>query len=172
MVVSATAFARAFGVGELVIGLTVVAVGTSLPEVAASLIAALHGERDIAVGNAVGSNIFNIVTVLGLTGILAPGGMEVARAVLAFDLPVMIAVAVACLPLFFTGQAVSRWEGALLLAYYGVYMLYLVLAAQHHELLPLFSGTVALYVIPLTALTLAVVTWREARRRLRGNAVR
>jgi cation:H+ antiporter len=165
MVGSATIFARAFGVSELVIGLTVVAVGTSLPEVAASVIAALRGERDIAVGNAVGSNIFNIVAVLGLTAVFAPDGVPVAKAALAFDLPVMIAVAVACLPLFFTGQLVARWEGALLLAYYGAYMLYLALAAQHHGLLELFSATMALFVAPLTALTLVVVVWRELRTR-------
>jgi cation:H+ antiporter len=163
LVASATVFARALGVSELVIGLTVVAVGTSLPEVAASVIAALRGERDIAVGNAVGSNIFNIVTVLGLTAVFAPGGVPVDRSALAFDLPVMIAVAIACLPLFFTGQVVARWEGALLLAYYGAYILYLALAAQRHELLPLFSATMALFVVPLTILTLAVVVWREVR---------
>jgi cation:H+ antiporter len=165
MVESATAFARALGVGELVIGLTVVAAGTSLPEAAASVIAALRGERDIAVGNAVGSNIFNLVAVLGLTGILAPGGVPVATAALAFDIPVMVAVAVACLPLFFTGHAVARWEGGLLLGYYGAYTLYLVLAAQRHAALPLYSSTMALFVLPLTAVTLGVVAWREARRR-------
>jgi len=77
----------------------------------------------------------------------------------------MVAVAVACLPVFFVGQAVLRWEGALLLAYYGAYTLYLVLAAQRHDALPLYSRTMALLVLPLTALTLATVAWREARRR-------
>jgi cation:H+ antiporter len=172
MVGSATIFARALGVSELVIGLTVVAVGTSLPEVAASVIAALRGERDIAVGNAVGSNIFNIAAVLGLTAVFAPGGVPVAKAALAFDLPVMIAVAVACLPLFFTGMVVARWEGALLLAYYGAYMLYLALAAQHHGLLPLFSATMALFVVPLTALTLMVVVWRELSSRASAQSGR
>ena len=165
LVESATAFARALGVSELVIGLTVVAVGTSLPEVAASVIAAWRGERDIAVGNAVGSNLFNIAAVLGLTSLVARGGVPVAEAALAFDVPVMIAVAVACLPVFFVGQAVLRWEGALFLAYYGAYTLFLVLAAQRHDALPLFSRTMALFVLPLTALTFAIVVWREARRR-------
>jgi cation:H+ antiporter len=168
LVDGATSIARALGVSELVIGLTVVAVGTSLPEVAASVIAAWRGERDIAVGNAIGSNLFNMAAVLGITGLAAPGGVPVAGPALAFDLPVMVAVAVVCLPLFFTGQAVARWEGALLLAYYGAYVLYVVLAAQQHDMLPLFSGTMALFVIPLTALTLAIVVAREARRRRRG----
>jgi cation:H+ antiporter len=165
LVEGAIAFARALGVSELVIGLTVVAVGTSLPEVAASVVAAWRGERDIAVGNAVGSNLFNIAAVLGLTSLLARGGVPIAEAAVAFDIPVMVAVAVACLPVFFVGQAVLRWEGALLLAYYGAYTLYLVLAAQRHDALPLFSRTMALFVLPLTALTLAIVVWREACRR-------
>jgi cation:H+ antiporter len=167
LVEGAVLFARAFGVSELVIGLTVVAVGTSLPEVAASVIAAWRGERDIAVGNAIGSNLFNLAAVLGLTSLAAPGGVPVAEPALALDLPVMVAVAVVCLPLFFTGQAVARWEGALLLAYYGAYALYLVLAAQRHAMLPLFSRTMAFFVIPLTALTVAIVVAREVRRRRR-----
>ena len=92
-----------------------------------------------------------------------------AEAALALDLPVMIAVAVACLPLFFTGQAVARWEGVLLLAYYGAYTLYLVLAAQRHAMLPLYSHTMALFVIPLTVLTLAIVVLREVRRERRAR---
>jgi cation:H+ antiporter len=169
LVEGATVFARALGVSELVIGLTVVAVGTSLPEVAASVIAAWRGERDIAVGNAIGSSYFNMAAVLGLTSLAARGGLPVAEPALAFDIPVMIAVAVACLPLFFTGQAVARWEGALLLAYYGAYTLYLVLAAQRHDMLPLFSRTMALFVIPLTGLTVAIVVLREMRRVRRGR---
>jgi cation:H+ antiporter len=171
LVWSATAFARALGTSELVIGLTVVALGTSLPEMAASIIAALRGERDLAVGNAIGSNIFNIVAVLGLTAAVSPAGVPVADAALAFDVPVMVAVAVACLPVFFN-QKVGRPAGALLLGYYAAYTLYLVLAARHHDLLPLFSRTMALYVIPLTAIVLVVVMWREARsrRRTRGAA--
>lgn len=170
LVTSATHFARQLGLSELVIGLTVVAVGTSLPEMAASVVAAYRGERDIAVGNAVGSNIFNLVAVLGLAGLAAPGGVPVAEAALAFDIPVMIGVAIACLPIFFTGGAVGRGEGALLLAYYGAYTLYVVLAAQRHDSLPMFSRTMALFVIPLTALALAELVRREWR--ARGRAAR
>jgi cation:H+ antiporter len=164
MVESATVMARAFGVSELVIGLTVVAVGTSLPEAAASVVAAWRGERDIAVGNAIGSNIFNLAAVLGLTA-LGAGRIAVAPAVLGFDLPVMLAVALVCLPILFTGQAVARWEGALLLGYYAAYVVYLVLASQDHDALPLFSRTMALFVIPLTVLALGVGVWKEYRRR-------
>jgi cation:H+ antiporter len=164
MVESATVMARALGVSELVIGLTVVAVGTSLPEAAASVVAAWRGERDIAVGNAIGSNIFNLAAVLGTTA-LATGRVDVAPAVLGFDLPVMLAVAVVCLPIFFVGQSVARWEGALLLTFYAAYTTYLVLASRHHDALPLFSRTMAFFVIPLTALILGAAAWGEARRR-------
>lgn len=165
LVDSAIAFARYLGVSELVIGLTIVAAGTSLPEVVTSVIAAIRGERDIAVGNVVGSNIFNIMAVLGLTSIIAPAGIDVSPAAVRFDLPVMIAVAFACLPIFFTGRMISRAEGALFLSYYAAYTLYLVLAASHHDALPEFNAVMLYFVIPLTAITLLIVALRELRRR-------
>ena len=97
--------------------------------------ATIRGERDIAVGNVVGSNIFNILGVLGLSAVVAPDGLAVAPSVLAFDGRVMFAVAVACLPVFFTGRPIARWEGVLFLGYYAAYTAYLVLAAQHHDAL-------------------------------------
>ena len=108
MVDSAVTLARAWGVSELVIGLTIVAAGTSAPEVATSIVATFRGQRDIAIGNVVGSNIFNILGIVGLSGLIAPDGIAVAPAVLRFDLPVAIAVCVACLPIFFTGHSISR----------------------------------------------------------------
>ena len=108
VVSSAVEIAHYFGVSDLVIGPTIVAVGTSLPEVVTPIVAALRGERDIAVGNVVGSNIFNILCVLGLTSIVTPGGLEVSATALQFDIPVMIAVARACLPIFFTGYTLAR----------------------------------------------------------------
>jgi cation:H+ antiporter len=164
LVSGAVAFAHALGVSELVIGLTIVAAGTSLPEVATSVLAAFRGERDIAVGNVVGSNIFNVLFVLGLAGLLAPAGLPAPPALLSFDLPVMIAVAVACLPVFASEALIARWEGALFLFYYAAYTAYLVLAAQQHDALPFFSRAMAAFVLPLTALTLAIVGWREMRR--------
>lgn len=157
LVDGAVAMARALGLSELIIGLTIIAAGTSLPEVAASLVAAMRGERDIAVGNVVGSNIFNILGILGLTAIIAPQGVAVAPAALAFDMPVMIAVLLACLPIFFTGHRIARWEGALFLAYYLAYTAYLVLAATGHDALPAFSMTMIGFALPLTAVTLLVL---------------
>jgi cation:H+ antiporter len=163
LVSGAVTIAESLGVSQLIIGLTVVAAGTSLPEVATSVIAALRGERDIAVGNVVGSNIFNILIVLGLATLVAPDPITVPASVLRFDLPVMTAVAVACLPIFFTGHRIDRWEGALFLAYYVAYTLFLVLAASGHDALPAYSAVMLSFVLPLTVLTLAVIVWRSWR---------
>ncbi len=168
LVDSAVTFARWFGVSELIIGLTVVAVGTSLPELATSLLAALRGERDIAVGNVIGSNIFNLLSVLGLASLISPQGVTVSTAVQAFDLPIMIAVAIACLPIFYTGHQIARWEGLLFLGYYAVYVAYLVMAATQHDSLPRLNSAMLFFVLPLTALGLMIsfIHERQARRQV------
>ena len=160
LVDGAVSIARALELSELVIGLTIVAVGTSLPEVATSVIASLRGERDIAVGNIVGSNLFNIMAVLGLSAAVAPNGVNVPVAALQFDIPFMIAVAVACLPIFFTGYRIARWEGALFLAYYVAYTIYVILDAAKHDALPAYSTVLLEFAVPLTAVTLGC--WRCA----------
>lgn len=163
LVDSAIIFARQLGVSELVIGLTVVAAGTSLPEVAASVVAAMKGERDIAVGSAIGSSIYNILLVLGATALVAPAGIAVAQSVQNFDLPVLIAVSVACLPIFFTGYRIDRWEGAVFLGYYFSYAAYVVMKATEHDLLEPFSKTMMFFVLPLTVLTIVVLVGRARR---------
>lgn len=168
MVEAATVFATMLGVSPLVIGLTIVSAGTGLPEVATSVIAAARGERDIAVGNVMGSCIFNLVCVLGVSALVAPGGLDVPAALLSFDLPVMFAVSLACLPVLFTGHLIARWEGALFLAYYVFYATYLVLWAQDHASLDEYTWVMRTVVIPLTAITLAVVAWRELYQRRRA----
>ncbi len=160
LVEGAVSLARALGLSELVIGLTVVAVGTSLPELATSLLAALKGERDIAVGNIVGSNIFNLLCVLGLASLLSPLPISVSPNALAFDFPVMGAVAVACLPIFFAGYRINRWEGLLFLTYYAAYSLYLVLFATGRPFAQTFGEAMLGYVLPLTAVTLVVLAGR------------
>ena len=139
----------------------VASVGTSLPELATSFVAAFRGQRDIAVGNVVGSNIFNSLVVLGAAG-LASGteGVLVPLSVLTFDLPVMLAASVACLPIFFTGWTISRWEGWVFVGYYGVYLSYMVLSPAQHGAQDLARGGLLFFAIPLTALTLAVLTVR------------
>jgi cation:H+ antiporter len=167
LVEAAVGFARALGVSELVIGLTLIAAGTSLPEVATSITAALRGERDIAVGNVVGSNVFNILGVLGVSAMLSPAGLAVAPSMPVFDLPVMVAVALACLPVFFTGRVIARWEGALFFAYYLAYTTYLILMSREHDALQGFGLVVAGFALPLTFITLFVLSarqWRLAQR--------
>lgn len=164
LVEGAVSLARALGLSELVIGLTVIAVGTSLPELATSILAAIRGERDIAVGNIVGSNIFNLLCVLGLSALVAPQAVAVAASALAFDFPVMIAVALACLPIFFTGYSISRWEGLLFLVYYVAYTAYLVMTSSSEPFAETFADAMLGYVLPLTAVTLLVIASRAWRR--------
>jgi cation:H+ antiporter len=161
--------ARSLGVDELVIGLTIVAIGTSTPELVTSVIAAMRGERDIAVGNVVGSNLFNILCVLGLSAMVAPGGIPVPEAAITFDLPVMIVVAVALLPVVFVGYSIARWEGAVFVAYAALYTTYLILNATNHELTDDLGAAITLFLLPLTALTLGVLVVRELRAK-RGGA--
>ncbi len=166
LVTGATQLARALGLSELVIGLTVIALGTSLPELATSIMAAVKGERDIAVGNIVGSNIFNLLCVLGLASLVSPSAVQVARHALTFDLPIMLAVAVACLPIFFTGHAISRWEGGAFVGFYALYTAHLVMAAADAPDLALLSAAMVWFVLPLTVITLVVVVaraWRSQR---------
>ena len=161
LVEGAVGLARALGLSELVIGLTVVAIGTSLPELATSIMAAIKGERDIAVGNIVGSNIFNLLCVLGLASLVSPSAIPVAANALAFDFPVMIAVALACLPIFFTGYRINRWEGLLFLAYYLAYTAYLVLSSTGRPFAEVFGDALIGYALPLTAVTLIVIAGRS-----------
>lgn len=165
LVDAAIGLAQHMGISELVIGLTVVAIGTSLPEIATSIVAALRGQRDMAVGNVVGSNLFNIAGVLGLSSLVAPSGVAVPASMLSFDIPVMIGVAIACLPIFFTGNLIARWEGGLFLAAYAAYVAYLVMASRNHDALNTFGPAMVWGVLPAVVLTLVVVSWREWRAR-------
>jgi cation:H+ antiporter len=163
LVAAATATARYFGVTELVIGLTIVALGTSLPELATSVVASLRGERDIAVGNVVGSNLFNLMSVLGLSSLVAPNGIPVPAAALHFDIPVMIAVAVACLPVLFVNYQISRWNGAIFLGFYLAYIIDLVFTATGHDAQAGFRHALVWFAIPITSVALLVVTVKALR---------
>ena len=158
LVNSAVTLAEFFGADELIVSLTVIAFGTSLPELATSVMASIRGERDIAVGNVIGSNIFNILVVLGLTSAVSANGISISAAAMTFDIPVMLAVAVMCLPIFFTGNEVSRREGVLLLAYYFLYVGYLIVHAT--DAYAPWGGLITFVVIPLTALMLVRLSWR------------
>lgn len=169
LVDAATSIAKAFGVSDLVIGLTIVAAGTSLPEVATSITAALRGQRDIAVGNVIGSNTFNVFGGLGLSGVVSGSGLEVSPSVLGFDLWFMLAVCLATLPIFIPGGQIDRRSGAILLFYYLVYTLYLVFTATGHAALPVFSDLMTSVVGPLTVIALVVMLLSPSRSPSQGT---
>jgi cation:H+ antiporter len=169
LVGAAVAFARALGVSDLVIGLTIIAAGTSMPEVATSIMAALRGERDIAVGNVIGSCTFNILGCLGLSGVVSKAGLDIAPAVLHFDIWVMVAVAIACLPVFLLHRRIGRKRGLLFLAYYAAYVAYLILGAQQHDALDEYSHVMISFVLPITVVTLVAMVIREQTRRDSGS---
>jgi len=169
LVSSAVVIAQHLGISDLVIGLTIIAAGTSLPEVATSVIAGMRGERDIAVGNVVGSNLFNLFFILGAAALTAKGGVEVQASALHFDFPVMTAVALACLPVFFTGSKLDRREGFVFIMYYAAYTIYLILSSQKNAALDAYSNAVMWFVIPLTVLTLAAIAWRQSKRKNTGK---
>ncbi len=120
LVDGAVSIARGYGISEAFIGLTIVAVGTSLPELATSLIAAFRRQSEIAIGNIVGSNIFNVLGILGVTALIAP--IPVASRFLTFDLPVMIAVSLVLTALLLTRPVIGRAVGVAMLAGYVAYV--------------------------------------------------
>lgn len=162
IVEGAKALAATLGVPDLVIGLTVVSAGTSLPELATSVVAAFRGQRDMAVGNLIGSNVFNLLIILGTAAVVTPAGIGVPLSALTFDLPVMLAVALACLPIFFTGHRIDRIEGIIFLAFYAVYTTYLVLNAGDHHALGEFREAMLYVGLPLTTMILAATWLRPA----------
>lgn len=120
--------ARILGVSDAVIGLTVVAIGTSAPELFTTIVATIRHERDIAVGNLFGSSIYNILAILGVTAFVSPAGMFVDADILRIDLPFMLLVTVACVPVFLTGRKITRIEAASFIGAYLAYLAYLIIA--------------------------------------------
>ncbi len=171
LVSGAVGIATYLGVSELVIGLTVVAIGTSLPELAASMVAVGRGQRDLAIGNVVGSNIANLGLVLGLPA-AAFGDLPVPDAALALDIPVMVAVAVMLVPVAYTGYVVHRPEGALFVALYLAYTAYVLLDSTGHDARAGFA-VVLLWVLPVVAVVLVADAVLEfVRRRTRAGMPR
>jgi cation:H+ antiporter len=126
LVKGAVDIARLLGVSDVIIGLTIVAIGTSAPELATTVVATFKDERDVAVGNLVGSSIYNILAILGATCIAASDGIHVSREILLIDLPLAAAVAIVCAPVFTSDRLISRWEGAFFVACYLSYLGWLV----------------------------------------------
>jgi cation:H+ antiporter len=155
LVTGAVELARNLGVSDAVIGLTIVAAGTSLPEVAASIIATIRGQRAMAIGNVVGSNIANILAILGISSLVTPDGLSVAPELLRLDIPLMIGVAIVCLPVFYTGYLIRRWEGIVFFAGYLGYTTYLVAEATGHRFAPALGDSLAFVCAPLAVAAFA-----------------
>ncbi|MCX8084892.1 MAG: calcium/sodium antiporter [Calditerrivibrio sp.] len=146
---SAAKIAEFFGVSELIIGLTIVAVGTSLPEIATSVMAMVKGERDIAVGNVVGSNVFNILSVLGLSSLVSPSVVTINRDILQFDLWIMLGAVFVLIPIVMSGMTILRWEGLSLLLFYASYIVFLVLKSSNSKWLGEYAQIMMGFVAPL-----------------------
>lgn len=167
MIDSAIIFAEMIGVSELIIGLTVVAIGTSLPEIVVVLIAAIKKERDIAIGSVIGSNILNLLAVLGVSGLFIEGAIPVQDVLTRFDIPLLILISILCIPLFYTGYRISRWEGGILLFFYGSYLYYLYLSGIAHPFLEPFTYWMTHWIIPILLLVIIIVTIFEWKKRFR-----
>jgi cation:H+ antiporter len=173
LVEGAETLAHKLGVSDLVIGLTVVALGTSLPEVAASIVASIRKERDIAVGNVVGSNLFNLLAVLGGASAVAPDGMSVDKSAFHFDLPIMTATALACMPVFFSGGRISRGEGLLFFLYYLAYLVFLALQSidSADRQAAVFGDAMLWFVIPLTGAGLTFSLFYSLHKHAKGENI-
>jgi cation:H+ antiporter len=169
LVDGAVQIAAAAGMSDVVIGLTVVAIGTTLPELATAIVATLRGEVDLAIGNVVGSNIFNLGAVLGLAAILSPDGIPVPVPAAHFDFIIMTAVAILLLPIAYTGRVIARWEGILFLGYYAAYIMYLLLASAQHDALRPFSAVMLIFVVPITVVLLTTLVVAERQDRTRAG---
>lgn len=162
LVDSAVSIARKAGISELVIGLTLIAAGTSMPEVATSIVATIRNQRDIAIGNVVGSCIYNIIAILGITALVPNDGINVSAQVIRVDLPVMLGVAIICYPIFLSGYRIHRWEGALFLGYYVAYTAYLIMLSSGSQSVHQFERIMVQYVLPLTGAVLLISFIRSA----------
>ncbi|MEG0247251.1 MAG: calcium/sodium antiporter [Pseudomonas sp.] len=161
---AAVEVATDLGLSERIIGLTVVAVCTSLPELAAAMIAALRGEREIAVGTVIGSNLFNLLGVLSLTALITPEPLSISPNALAFDLPVMLGVAVLSLPVFYSGYRITRAEGLVFLCLYLAYGLHVVAFTTGMPLAGRLERLMLFYALPVLAVVLLFTTVRAWRR--------
>jgi cation:H+ antiporter len=169
VVSGAEQIAASLGVPELIVGLTIVALGTSAPEIVTTVMAALKGRRELAVGNAVGSNIFNILFVLGGSSLVSRRGIDIGTDAIELDLPILLAAAVACLPLVFWDNKLDRWEGVVFVGYYLAYLMFLILDATGHRASDPFAFVLLVFVMPLTILTVGVVIVHQRRLAARAN---
>jgi cation:H+ antiporter len=127
LVDGAVGMARAFGVSDALIGLTVVAIGTSAPELVTTVVSTVRGERDIAIGNLLGSSIYNILLILGITALVPAHGLMLDSNLVRVDIPIMVVATLACVPIFITGRRVGRVEGGAMMVAYLAYLAFLLM---------------------------------------------
>lgn len=167
LVKGATAVALSLGVSETLIGLTIVAAGTSMPELVTSIVAALRGKADLAIGNVIGSNLLNQLVILGLCAFISgTRGLSVDPVIVHRDLPIMVATTVACLPIFFTGGVITRLEGGILIGLYGLYLVEQILPYTFPGLDGPIERFTLLALIPALVVLLAwksMKHWRQTR---------
>jgi cation:H+ antiporter len=161
---AAVAFANELGLSERVMGLTVVAVCASLPPLMMSLLAAWRGERELAVGNVIGSSLYNLTGVLAVTVLASPGGLSVSPNSLSFDLPALLGAALLAWPLFRQGYRLTRLEGLLLLALYGLYGLHLIAFSTGMPLATRLERLLLMYMLPVLVALVGAAAWRYRRR--------
>jgi cation:H+ antiporter len=169
---SASTIAAELGVSELIVGLTVAAVGTSAPELTTSIVAAVKGQTDVAVGNAIGASIINLLGIVALSSLVSPGGLAVPNNAIQLDFPVALSVAVMALPMAMIGMRIVRWKGAFMITYYGVYVAVLIIDSVSDGLVEKFSVVMLAVVLPATVAAAAYGVFRANRRyrRLRARS--
>ncbi len=171
LVKGATAIALSLGVSETLIGLTIVAAGTSMPELVTSIVAALRGKADLAIGNVIGSNLLNQLVILGGCAFLSGGrGLSVDPVMVQRDLPIMVLTTLACLPIFWTGGVITRREGMILIGLYGLYLVEQILPITVPALATPVRLFMLLGVIPVVLLLLAWQCYRYWHLSRRFNA--
>ncbi len=161
---------RGIGVTDLVMGLTILGIGTSTPETATAISAILRGERELGIEHIISSSIFNILGGLSLVVLWTPGGLELPTSALRLDLPVLIAAAAGCLPVFVLGRLLPRWGGAVSITLYIAYVTYLVMNATRHGEEGVPGRTIAFLLIGLALGQFLVVILRSLVFRGRGPA--
>lgn len=169
MIDSAINIASSFGISEFMIGLTILAIGTSLPEIATSLIALKKNEHDLAIGNVLGSCLFNIIAIPSAMTLYQGGTLAVNLEAVYIDVPIMIFAALACLPIFFSDHRISRKEGLLFLFYYTLYSLSLYFRYQSHSGISDYTFHLAMIAVPVAVITFSMVTFKAIRYHRHNN---
>tara|TARA_B100000029_G_scaffold1020_1_gene1191 strand:- start:338 stop:1444 length:1107 start_codon:yes stop_codon:yes gene_type:complete len=170
LVNGASAVASLLGVSEAVIGLTIVSAGTSMPELMTSLVAALKGRTDLAIGNVVGSSLLNQLLVLGGTAVVAgKGGLLVERVLINKDIPIMVLTTLACMPIFWTNGRISRQEGGILVALYIFYLIDQVLPKTIPGFQNEFRLVIISIILPILLVLITYQTINYWNKNRRGN---